>query len=163
MGDRKCRDPPLRSKASVIGEGTGCEQPMNYPGSQRTTCRHRAASESTEPLVGRLGVGAQARCTAKTSRISRYAAKSGCAREWGGWGRLSEDGPGQNNPVRSEGPWGRADEPLARRCPQRAVSLCSVRGLRSACDEHEGRMQTARRDDLAIDGKAPSDRPALKP
>jgi len=23
-----------------------------------------------------------------------------------GWGRLSEDGPGQNNPDPSEGPWG---------------------------------------------------------
>jgi len=31
--------------------------------------------------------------------------KSRCAREWGGWGRLSEDGPGQHNPDRSEGPW----------------------------------------------------------
>jgi hypothetical protein len=39
-------------------------------------------------------------------------AKSGCAREWGGWGRLSDDGPGQHNPDRSEGPWGRADSPL---------------------------------------------------
>ena len=29
--------------------------------------------------------------------------------------------------------------------------------------EHKGRMQTARGEDLAIDGKAPSDRPALKP
>jgi hypothetical protein len=47
-------------------------------------------------------------CTAKASRISRDTVKSGCAREWGGWGRLSDDGPGQNNPDRSEGPWGRA-------------------------------------------------------
>jgi hypothetical protein len=46
--------------------------------------------------------------TARASRISRYAAKSRCACEWGGWGRLSVDGLGQNNPDRSEGPWGRA-------------------------------------------------------
>ena len=52
------------------------------------------------------------------SRISRRAAKSGCAWEWGAWGQLSEDGPGQHNPDRSEGPWGRAGEPLARRCLQ---------------------------------------------
>ena len=51
-------------------------------------------------------------CTAKASRISREAVKSGCAREWGGWGRLSDDGPGQNNPDRSEGPWGRAEDRL---------------------------------------------------
>src|SRR5215831_17053579 len=35
------------------------------------------------------------------SRISRKAAKSGCAWEWGAWGQISEDGPGQHNPDRS--------------------------------------------------------------
>ena len=45
--------------------------------------------------------------TAKASRISRHAVKSRCACEWGGWGRLSDDGPGQNNPDPSEGPWGK--------------------------------------------------------
>jgi hypothetical protein len=45
--------------------------------------------------------------TAKTSRISRGAVKSRCARERGGWGRLSVDGPGQHNPASSEDPWGR--------------------------------------------------------
>ena len=44
--------------------------------------------------------------TAKASRISRSAAKSRCARGWGGWGRLSDDGPGQYNPDPSEDPWG---------------------------------------------------------
>jgi len=46
--------------------------------------------------------------TARASGINRKAAKSRCAREWGGWGRLSENGLGQHNPDRSEGPWGRA-------------------------------------------------------
>src|ERR1700746_4037093 len=54
--------------------------------------------------------------TAKASSISRHAVKSRCAREWGGWGRLSDDGPGHYNPDPSEGPWGRAVKPLARRC-----------------------------------------------
>src|SRR5262252_10571484 len=44
--------------------------------------------------------------TAKASRISRFAAKSRCACEWGGWGRLSDDGPRQHNPDPSEDPWG---------------------------------------------------------
>ena len=44
--------------------------------------------------------------TAKASRISRHAVKSRCAREWGGWGRLSDDGPGHYNPDLSEDPWG---------------------------------------------------------
>src|SRR5205807_6724521 len=42
--------------------------------------------------------------TAKASRISRHAVKSRCAREWGGWGRLSDDGPGYYNLDPSEGP-----------------------------------------------------------
>jgi hypothetical protein len=42
--------------------------------------------------------------TAKASRISRQAAKSRCAPEWGGWGRLSDDDPRQNNSVRARTP-----------------------------------------------------------
>jgi len=72
------------------------------------------ANESTEPLVGRLGAAVWR--TARAARISRHAVKSCCAWEWGGWGQLSEDGPGQHNPDRSEGPWGRAAWLLARRC-----------------------------------------------
>src|SRR5215469_16823688 len=63
-------------------------------------------SESSEPVAGCLDL-----CeigTAQASPISRTSVKWGCAREWGGWGRLSDDGPGQQNPDRSEGPWGRA-------------------------------------------------------
>jgi hypothetical protein len=48
------------------------------------------------------------RNTARAARINRFAAKSGCAGEWGAWGQLSEDGPGHYNPDRSEGPWGKA-------------------------------------------------------
>ena len=44
--------------------------------------------------------------TAKASRISRYAVKSRCTREWDGWGRLSGDGPRQQNSNQSEDPWG---------------------------------------------------------
>jgi hypothetical protein len=44
--------------------------------------------------------------TAKTSRISRRAVKSRCAHEWGGWGRLSDDGSRQHNSGKSEDPWG---------------------------------------------------------
>src|SRR5215204_5555295 len=44
--------------------------------------------------------------TAKTSRISCRAVKSRCAHEWGGWGRLSDDGSRQHNSGQSEDPWG---------------------------------------------------------
>jgi hypothetical protein len=50
--------------------------------------------------------------TAKASRISRHAVKSRCARERGGWGRLSDDGPGHYNPDLSEDPWGGGVMPL---------------------------------------------------
>jgi hypothetical protein len=70
----------------------------------------RSGSESTEPLAGRR---VRSR-TAKSSRISRHVAKSRCAGEWGGWGRLSEDGLGQHSPVSSEDPLGRRTTQLYR-------------------------------------------------
>ena len=53
--------------------------------------------------------------TAKASRISRHAVKSRCAHEWGGWGRLSDDGSRQHNSGKSEDPWGSGD-PTSWRC-----------------------------------------------
>ena len=44
--------------------------------------------------------------TAKALRISCHAVKSRCARGWGGWGRLSDDGSRQHNSGQSEDPWG---------------------------------------------------------
>ena len=44
--------------------------------------------------------------TAEASHISRSATKLRCARERGGWGRLSDDG-WDSKTNRSEGPWGR--------------------------------------------------------
>jgi hypothetical protein len=95
-------------------------------------------------------------CTAKATRISRETVKSGCAREWGGWGRLSDDGPGQNNPDRSEGPWGRAGWPARTEVLTSASSLTQSR---------ESRWQRRARRTMAnqFAGKAASERPALKP
>jgi hypothetical protein len=78
--------------------------------------------------------------TAKAPRISRCAAKSRCACERGGWGRLSDDGPGQHNPIRSEGPWGRWSYSTAWRCSYRVD-----RSDFGRIDvKHEGRRQTGR-------------------
>jgi len=66
----------------------------------------RHANESTDPLVGCLGV--EVGRTAVAARISRFAVKSSCSCEWGAWDQLSDDGPGHYNPDRSEGPWGKA-------------------------------------------------------
>ena len=118
----------------------------------------RNDSESVEPLGGRLG----AVCTAKASGISRKAVKSGCACEWGGWGRLSVDGPEQNNPVWSEGPWGRAAAAARTEVLQRTTSPGTERGTDEGSGEHEGQWQTVRGEE-ASNGKALSDLPALKP
>lgn len=48
-------------------------------------------------------------CQAKISHISPRV-KLREARRRGGWGRLSDDAPGQYNPDPSEGPWGRAGD-----------------------------------------------------
>src|SRR5271169_2494607 len=79
--------------------------------------------------------------TAKASRISRRAVKSRCAREWGGWGRLSDDGPGHYNPDPSEGPWGRWSSP-----PHGGAVIASTDPtLCGSTLKHEGRRQTGRR------------------
>ena len=81
--------------------------------------------------------------TAKASRISRRAAKSRCAREWGGWGRISDDGPGQHNPDRSEGPWGGGvSTSMAVRIERTGPTLSGTVTLRH--EVHEGRTQTRR-------------------
>ena len=79
--------------------------------------------------------------SAKASRISRPAVKSRCAREWGGWGRLSDDGPGHYNPDPSEGPWGGGVMPLHGGA-QSSLRPDTVRDNRCVYEAHEGRMQT---------------------
>jgi hypothetical protein len=107
--------------------------------------------------------------TAKASRISRRAVKSRCACERGGWGRLSVDGPGHYNPVRSEDPWGRWSIHLMAVC-NRARRPDSERCHRCGNEVHEGRMQTDRRSahagsrlKLIRFGKALPDKPAFQP
>ena len=66
---------------------------------------HRERHVRTEQFGTTRGSPRRSR-TAKAFGISRTAAKSERACEWGGGGRLSDDGLGQNNPNRSEDPWG---------------------------------------------------------
>jgi len=69
--------------------------------------------------------------------------KSGCACEWGGWGRVSDDGPGHYNLDRSEGPWGRANAALMAVLRVLAYPD-SERDVTAKGEQHEGRMQTKR-------------------
>ena len=90
--------------------------------SRRRPCRHRSSGLAMIELPGVIESGMPRRNgqrkpgttrgsprrsrTAKASRISRHAVKSRCARGWGGWGRLSDDGSRQQNSSQSEDPWG---------------------------------------------------------
>jgi hypothetical protein len=138
-GFRECRAGGQTAKAMSASNVWNISM-SDSPGLERTACQEGMRSESPEPLAGRLGTPAQR----KASRISRHAAKSRCACEWGGWGRLSDDGPGQNNPDPSEGPWGRWSTPPhggASSSPQARRRA----DHRSDHEMHEGRMQTGGR------------------
>ena len=112
----------------------------------------KTINESSEPVEGRLGIGG--RCTAKAPRISRFAAKSRCAHNWGGWGRLSEEGLGQHNPDRSEGPWGRAED-RSHGGAHKHIAPDTEQGISMEAESTKDEGKPA--------GKASSDIPALKP
>jgi hypothetical protein len=106
-------------KARVSGEGLGkCNRrvPRGLRG------RHVAKDHQRKLRTSGGSPRHRRPCTAKASCINRIAAKSRCARNWGGWGRLSVDGPGQNNPDRSEDPWGRATKVARMAAPKRATA-----------------------------------------
>ena len=79
--------------------------------------------------------------TAKALRISRSAAKSWGACEWDGWGRLSDDGAGQHNPIGARAP-GVGGE-FHRMAVQYIASTDPTLG--GSTLKHEGRRQTGRR------------------
>ena len=108
--------------------------------------------------------------TAKALRITGTAGKSRRACEWGGWGRLSDDGAGQNNPYRSEGPWGRAACAARMAASNRAGFLDSDRGFGAATEDanvgskpEHGQGMPGVGLTCTDKGKAPTERPALEP
>ena len=107
--------------------------------------------------------------TAKALRISRRAVKSRCARERGGWGRISVDGLGQHNPASSEDPWGggvmtskavrnRVHGPT--QCGTTAVTMRCTKGERKpdGCRCTPGAGLNRQRF-----GKTPPEKPAFQP
>src|SRR6516164_2665577 len=107
--------------------------------------------------------------TAKASRISRYAVKSRCARRWGGWGRLSDDGARQHNSGESEDPWG-GGLPNLHGGARSSARPDTARDYRCRSGVRERRTQTAdesvyagSRLKLVICGKVPPYMPAFQP
>ena len=108
--------------------------------------------------------------TAMALCITDTVGKAQRAREWDGWGRISDDGSGHYNPNRSEGPWDRAT----------GVARMAVRDRAEVCDaERRGPAVTGRTKDggkpcgstgmsgadlsRESSGKASSERPVFKP
>src|SRR3981189_3903542 len=87
-------------------------------------------SESPEPPAG----SPRRSRTAEALRISRSAVKSRCARGWGGWGRLSDDGSRQHNSSTSEDPWG-GGYPTSKAVPERALvpTQCGITEVATKC------------------------------
>jgi len=78
------------------------------------------------------------------------------------WISASEDGAGQKNPVRSEGPWGRAAEAVRTEALQRATSPAqNVGPTYAAGSAMDGGKPSDAWD--ASPGQALSEKPALKP
>ena len=156
VGEGPCRHPCA---------GTyGCRTPRGRRGRHVRTER---SSESPEPLASCRSAPA----TVKAFHISRSAMKLGCAREWGGWGRISVDGPGQHNLDRSEGPWSRATHVARMAVFHRAGGPPTQSGgpMFAAGSTKDG-SKPASRDGHAgsqlnrsVIREGPSDRPALEP
>ena len=79
--------------------------------------------------------------TAEASHISRSAVKLRCAREWGGWGRLSDDGRDSITPTGARAPG--VGGAFHRMAVQYIASTDPTLG--GSTLKHEGRRQTGHR------------------
>src|SRR6201987_5929463 len=72
--------------------------------------------------------------TAKALRISRHAVKSRCARGWGGWGRLSDDGSSSRTQARARTP-GAEDDPTSTTVRDRVLgpTQCGISDVATKC------------------------------
>ncbi len=114
-----------RRPAPLVCEGTGCIATDGIPG----VIEDDMPRKNIERKHGTTRRSPRPAGTAKTTPINRRAAKWRCAGEWGGWARLSVDGPGHYNPDRSEGPWGRGKEPSNSGTPSNRPTRTQSRGL----------------------------------
>ena len=174
--------PESIARAKRICGSFGSAEPLY---SRRRPCRHRCLELIDVELLGVVEDGMSGRNgqrkpgtargsprrsrTAKASRISRRAVKSRCACERGGWGRLSDDGPGHYNPDPSEGPWGWwRTHLMAVHHRVHGLTLSGTTGVTTRCTKGGckpdvgQRMPGAGLSWLGL-GKAPPDKPAFQP
>ena len=103
--------------------------------------RLRASDPSGSPFVTVLDPALLRGAAMKLPRRQFLHLAGAC--EWGGWGRLSDDGPGQNNPDLSEGPWG-GGLPTLQAVHDRVPQARLRADHRSDHEMHGGRRQTNR-------------------
>jgi hypothetical protein len=82
-------------------------------------------------------------CTAKALRISRTDGEIVMCRRVGRMGPISVDAAGQNNPERSEGPWGGV-QPYSKAAHDRVVGPTQNGRTDGDREVREGRRQTRR-------------------
>jgi len=134
-GDRECRAAQISAKATSTPKFWTSD--VELPG----VIEDGMPGKNGQRKLGTPRGSPRRSRTAKASPISRHAMKWWCAREGGGWGRVSDDGSGQNNPDSSEGPWGGG-------LPTLHGGVLSSRLIRHRTDRlidpevHEGRTQT---------------------
>jgi hypothetical protein len=107
--------------------------------------------------------------TAKALRISRHAMKSQCARGWGGWGRLSDDGSRQHNSTRARTP-GAEDYPTSKAAHNRALDPTQRGSIEGATRCAQGGHKPTTRQRMPgaglswlVCGKVPPYMPAFQP
>ena len=145
---RESGSPEIRAPRETDCGRIGSAEPLR---SRRRRCRHRSSGLAMIELPGVIESGMPRKNgqrkpgttrgsprrsrTAKALRISRHAVKSRCARGWGGWGRLSDDGPRQHNSDQERGPLGRRTTPPPwRRTIERLVpTQCGITEVASTC------------------------------
>jgi hypothetical protein len=107
--------------------------------------------------------------TAKASRISCHAVKSRCARGWGGWGRLSDDGSRQHNSGQSEDPWG-GGLPILHGGAQSSARpdsardhRCATKCAKGGCKPNINKWMPGAGLSWLMSGKAPPYMPSFQP
>ena len=148
-------------KASVFGEVLGTSSRRVARGLRG---RHVAKDHQRKLRTSGGSPRHRRTCTARASHINRSAAKLRCARNWGGWGRLSVEGPGQKTRTGARTPGVERQRSLEWRRSGAQLPRHRAGTNRFESDECEGGTQTRGARQLGASlGKAPSERPALKP
>ena len=156
---RESGSPERRAPRETDCGNIGSAEPLR---SRRRRCRHRSAGLAMIELPGVIESGMPRKNgqrkpgttrgsprrsrTAKALRISRHAVKSRCARGWGGWGRLSDDGSRSITRTGARTP-GAEDYPTSKAAHDRMLNptQCGIIEFTTMCAKDRHKPHTSRR------------------